>query len=67
MTMKYKEFKINAPTDRWSFLVWFLKTKECHYILIGLFLLLILLMFTSPETVMKLKIAFWNLILNKMK
>jgi len=66
--MTFKEYKNTANINgKWSFLVWFIKTKECHYILLGLFILLIIFLFVSPESVMKIKMAFWNFILNKMK
>lgn len=66
--MTLKEYKdASNVTGLWSFLVWFLKTKEGHYILLGIFILLILLMFISPEMVLKLKIALWNLILARLK
>jgi hypothetical protein len=66
MTLKQYKQASNV-TGIWSFLVWFLRTKEGHMVLIGVFILLIILMFVSPEMVMKIKMAFWNMILNKMK
>lgn len=66
--MTLKEYRqASNITGVWNFLAWFLKTKEGHMVLIGVFVLLIILMFISPEMVMKIKIAFWNMILNRMK
>lgn len=65
--IKYIRSQENPPSNVWQFLFAFLRTKEGRAVLIGLFIIIILLMIISPETIMKLKIAFWNFLLQKMK
>jgi hypothetical protein len=73
MTMKLRDYKRKAKEEiyngsgKWSWLAWFIKTKECHYILLAIFIIIILIMFTNPEIIMKFKIAFWNWLLGKLK
>jgi hypothetical protein len=66
--MTLKQFKqVSNVNGIWQFLVWFLRTKEGHYVLIALFILLILFMFLNPEAIIKLRILLWNFLLKKVQ
>jgi len=62
--MKFREFvKMSDVNGVWSFLIWFIQTREFNKILIAAVIVLIY----NPDWIVKIKIGFMNLILNWMK
>jgi hypothetical protein len=62
MTLKEHKQASNI-TGVWSFLVWFIKTKEFKWVLLAVVIILIY----NPDWIVKFKIALMNLILNWMR